>query len=189
VLQDGREIECALIGRTNALGTVAALGFARAPTRFICLTDGHAWKIALPHLVAAIRGAPLIERQLKLFCFAEMGYAIHVGVCNAMHSAEQRLARWLTIAADLLGHPEVRLPQEELASGLGLQRSAVNLILQRLKSEGLVDIARSRIHILDADRLSRRACECRLQLRRAVCLDDMLPGNDVMGRFGPPHGL
>lgn len=187
VLQDGREIECALIGRTNALGVVAALGFARAPTRFVCLTDGHAWKIALPHLVAAIRSVPTVERQMKLYCFAEMGYAIHVGVCNAMHSADQRIARWLTTAADLLGRSEIRLPQEELASGLGLQRSAVNLILQRFKSEGLVDVARSRVLIVDADRLNRRACECRLALRRALCLDDARPGNEVMGRLGSPN--
>jgi CRP-like cAMP-binding protein len=189
VLQDGREIECALVGRTNALGTVAALGYRRAPTRFVCLTDGHAWKIALPHLVAAARSLPTVERQLKLFCFAEMGYAIHVGVCNAMHAAEQRLARWLTTAADLLGRTEVRLPQEELAGGLGLQRSAVNLILQRLKAEGLVDMARGRVLILDADRLNRRACECRQTLRRTLCLDDALPGNDMMGSFGPPIAL
>lgn len=189
VLQDGHEIECALIGRTNGLGTVAALGYARSPTRFVCLTDGHAWKIALSHLASAVRSAPTVRRQLKLFCFAEMGYAVHVGVCNAMHSAEQRLARWLTTAADLLGRPEVRLPQEELASGLGLQRSAVNLILQRLKSEGLVDVARSRILIVDADRLNRRACECRLTLRRALSLDGGTPESGAMGRSGSPDRL
>lgn len=189
VLQSGHEIECALIGRTNALGAMAALGFVRAPARYVCLTDGHAWKIAVAPLASAMRNAPAIERQLKLFCFAEMGYAVHVGVCNAMHSAEQRLARWLTTAADLLGRSEVRLPQEELAGGLGLQRSAVNVVLQRLKSEGLVDLARSRVLIVDADRLTRRACECRSTLRRALCLDDAMPGTEVMGRFGSSSPL
>lgn len=189
VLYDGQEIECALIGKTNALGTVAALGFDHAPTRFVCLTDGHAWKIALSHLRSAVRRRPEIERQVKLFCFLEMGYAVHVGVCNAMHAAEQRLARWLTTASDLLDHSEVRMPQEELASGLGLRRSAVNTALQKLKAEGFIDVFRSRILILDADGLRRHACECHAVLRRTLCLDDGLQGTDVMGHsdFMPPR--
>jgi CRP-like cAMP-binding protein len=185
VLQSGHEIECALIGRTNALGTVAVLELMHIPQRFVCLTDGHAWKIAASHLMSVIRDVPAIDRLFKLFFFMEMGYAVHVGICNAMHSAEQRLARWLTTAAELLEGAEVRLPQEELASGLGLQRGVVNHVLQRLKSDGLVDMARGRILIRDAEGLSRRACECRVTLRRALCLNDLQPGAEVPG---PPWG-
>jgi CRP-like cAMP-binding protein len=120
---------------------------------------------------------PSLERQLKLFCIAQMGYGVHVGVCNAMHSSEQRLARWLVNAADLLGGSEIRLPQEELASVLGLQRSAVNPALQKLKTESLIDIGRGRILVVDPERLRRRACECHPALRRALCLDEILDGS------------
>lgn len=179
VLESGHEIECALVGKTNGLGILAALGFDHGSAHFVCLTDGHAWAIELPHLVAAMQISPAVERQLKLFCIAQMGYGIHVGVCNAMHGGEQRLARWLTNAAELLGDPEIRLRQEELATVLGLQRSAVNPALQKLKTEGLIDVSRGRILVVDSERLRRRACECHPALRRALCLDQGLDGSGV----------
>jgi CRP-like cAMP-binding protein len=175
VLSSGHQIECALIGNTNALGIIAAFGFDHEPARFVCLTDGHALTIALPQLAAVARAEPEVERQLNLFCFAQLGYAALAGVCSAMHTSDQRLARWLTTASELLGYSELRLAQEELASVLGLQRSIVNPALQRLKAEQLIELARGRIIIRDADRLGRRACECRSTLRRALCVDQEFP--------------
>ena len=177
LLESGHEIECALTGATNAIGTVEALGLGTASARYVCITDVHAWKIGLPQLAAFVRRTPGAEEKFLRFCLAELGYAVQVGVCNAMHSTEQRLARWLTTASALLGQQEVRLPQEEIASALGLQRSAVNPALRRLKAKGLVDVARNRIVIIDSDRLGRRACECRKRLRRALFLDGVPPGD------------
>lgn len=171
ILASGHQIECSLIGRTNAVGVVATIGFHSALTRYVCLTDGHAWSIPLPRLLAAMRASAAVERELKVFSFAQMGYAVHGGVCNAMHGAEQRVSRWLTTAADLLGQPEVRLSQEELASGLGLQRTALNPTLQRLKADGLVEVSRGRIVIREADQLRQRACECSHTLRRSLFLE------------------
>lgn len=171
ILASGHQIECSLIGRTSAVGVTATVGFHSALTRYVCLTDGHAWSIPLPKLLAAMRASELVERELKVFAFAQMGYAVLGGVCNAMHSAEQRVSRWLTTAADLLGRAEIRLSQEELASGLGLQRTALNPTLQRLKAEGLVEVARGRIGILEADQLKQRACECSHNLRRSLFLE------------------
>src|SRR4051812_15513811 len=37
---------------------------------------------ALPHLAFAMRTLPTVESTLKRFCYAQMGYAVHVGVCN-----------------------------------------------------------------------------------------------------------
>ena len=170
--RSGHEIECSLIGKTNALGALSALGLHHGSAHFLCLTDGRAWTTTQSQLASAMRAQPRVERQLKLFAFAQMGYAVRVGVCNAMHTAEQRLARWLATAAELLGYCEIRLAQEELASSLGLQRSCVSPVLQKLKSERLIDVGRGRIHILEPDRLSRRACECGPLLRRALWLDD-----------------
>ena len=182
--RSGHEIECSLIGKTNALGALTALGLHHGSARFLCLTDGRAWTMTQSQLMSAMRAQPTVERQLKLFAIAQMGYAVRVGICNAMHTGEQRLARWLATAAELLGHSEIRLAQEDLASSLGLQRSCVSPVLQRLKAEGLIDVGRGRILILEPDRLSRRACECRPLLRRALGLDEEFDGTAAMGSFG-----
>jgi CRP-like cAMP-binding protein len=179
VLRSGDELECAIIGSNSAAGLLAALGLPHGWARFVCLTDGHAWTIALPRLASAMRSVLTIERQLNRFCIAQVGYTAHLGVCNAMHSAEERLARWLATATDLLGQTDIAVTQDELANILGLQRSAVNPALQKLKAGGLVDIARGRVCILDAGRLSRRACECLPVLSRALRVGHQLLDQNV----------
>jgi hypothetical protein len=163
-------MECVLVGRTGALGAVAAIGFHSALTRDVCLFDAHAWSISLAQLEAAMKRSAAIEHQIKRFCYAQMAYAVRVGVCGTMHTAEQRLARWLLGAAELLREAEIRLPQDELANILGLQRSIVNPGLQKLKNEGLIDLGRGRLTIRDATGLRRRACECHDLLVRALRL-------------------
>lgn len=168
LLESGHQVECVLVGRTSALGAVAAVGFHTALTRDVCLIDCHAWTMSLSDLNTAMRLVPAIEQQLKRFSFGQMAYAVRSGICNSMHSAEQRIARWLLIASGLLHETEIRLGQEELSNLLGLQRSAVNPTLQKLKAERLIDLARGRIVITNPAALQRRACECHEPLSKAV---------------------
>lgn len=177
VLESGHELEVGLIGRNNASGAPAAMGTGVALLRNVCLTAVQAWNIPLARLQAAMQSAPVIDAEVKRFSEAQIRYMIHVGVCNAMHPLEQRLARWVTIAADLLDAPEIQTPQEELAKVFGVQRSALNPLLQRLKAESVLDIGRGRLLIRDASRLRRRACECTPSLHRAMRVEPMLACN------------
>lgn len=178
VLVGGQEVECALIGNTNAIGLLSALGFPSGISSYICITDGRAWSIPLAQLRFAAREHVTIQHQLTRFCFAQMGYTAHLGICNAMHTADQRLARWLGTAAKLLGACEIPVSQDELARILGLQRTAVNPALGRLKDRKVVEVSRGRVHILDHERLSRAACECLPGLSRALSSDNRFLTND-----------
>ena len=171
LLETGHQMECVVVGRTNALGAVAAVGFQTSLTHDVCLMETQALTMSLADLNAAMRAAPAIEQQLKRFSFGQMAYAVRAGVCNAMHTAEQRIARWLLIAAEMLHEPEIRLGQEELSNVLGLQRSAVNPTLQKMKAERLIELSRGRIAIANPVALQRRACECHSPLRRAIGAD------------------
>ena len=172
LLESGHQMECVLVGRTNALGAVAVMGFLQsALTRDVCRVDARVWTMSVSDLRAAPRSVPAIEQQLKRFCFGQMAYAVRAGVCNAMHTAEQRIARWLLIAAGLLHEAEIKLGQEELSNVLGLQRSAVNPTLQKLKAEQLIDLSRGRIVVANPQALRRRACECHLSLSQAIGAD------------------
>ena len=168
VLESGHELEVGLIGRNNASGAPAAFGTGVALLRSVCLTHVHAWHIPLARLQMAMRSTSAIDAQVKRFGEAQILYMIQVGVCNAMHPLEQRFARWVSIAADLLDGPDIQAAQEELAKVFGVQRSALNLVLQRLKAESLLDLGRRRLLIRDPVRLQNRACECTRSLRRAM---------------------
>lgn len=186
VLPTGHELECALVSHTNALGGVSAINSDLSMSRDICLTEVDAWTINLHRLRIVMAENREVEQQVRRFSFAQLGYALQMGVCNSMHKSEARLARWLSTAVDLLGHTEIKMAQEELGKVLGVQRSALNPLLQRFRADGLIDLTRGRIEIRDRERLERRACDCRSYLRRAAELD-ATPGD--FGAKGEPFGL
>ena len=170
LLETGHQMECVAVGRTSAVGAVTAIGCELSLTHNVCMIESHGWTISASDLNAAMRASPLIEQQLKRVSLSQMSYAVLIGICNAMHTAEQRIARWLLIASHMLHTPEIRIAQEELSNVLGLQRSAVNPMLQKLKGERLIELSRGRIAIVDPLALVRRTCECHGQLCQTLQL-------------------
>ncbi|MDB5447376.1 MAG: Crp/Fnr family transcriptional regulator [Phenylobacterium sp.] len=168
VFETGDHVECLLVGRNGAVGAMAALGFTTALARNVCLFDGHAWSIRICQLQAAMAGSPRLRATMTRCCELQMSYAIRVGACNTLHRAEQRIARWLTAAADLLGQTEIRLPQDAFAGILRLQRSSISPVLGRFQTDGLISISRGRLQILDYAGLRRRGCECQSALEHAL---------------------
>ena len=160
VFEDGTEIECALVGSEGAVGAMSALGLRRAVTRDISHLRVRALTLETGRLAEAARLSEKIHDQLDCYCAWKMSYAIRNGACNARHAVEQRLCRWLLTCSDVLGEPQIRLPQDVFAKMLGVQRTSVNPILQRLRADGLIDLGRSRLTLNDRDGLRDRACEC-----------------------------
>lgn len=177
VFEDGTEIECALAGRAGAVGVMSALGLRTSVTRDVCHLRASASVIETARLVDAARASMRIHDALDCYCAWKMTYAIRNGACNALHPVEQRLCRWLLMCADELEQEEIRLPQDVLAKILGVQRTSVNPILQRLKADDMISLGRSRLAVLDRKRLMERACECYAVMRRY----------DVMAPFTRPQ--
>jgi CRP-like cAMP-binding protein len=85
--------------------------------------------------------------------------------CNALHSAEQRLCRWILQVRDRIDSDVIHLTQEFLAQMLAVRRPTVTLIAQNLQNLGLIRYRRGRITIIDRDGLENRACECVAEIR------------------------
>lgn len=165
VFEDGTEIECAVVGRGGAVGAMSALGLRRSVTRDVCHMRATAQVIEAGQLAAAARSCEHLHAALDSYCARKMTYAIRNGACNALHPVEPRLCRWLLTCSDVLEEQEIRLPQEVFAKMLGVQRTSVNPILQRLRAERLIALGRSRLVLLDRPRLMERACECYLAIK------------------------
>lgn len=160
VFEDGTEIECALIGRDGAVGATAAIGMKTAITRDVCHLKAHTSCIDAEVLERAARASERIHQAIDDYCAWKMSYIIRNGACNARHSVEQRLCRWLLTCADVLERRQIDLRQDIFAKMLGVQRSSVNPILQRLQADGLVETGRGRVIIRQRPALIDRACEC-----------------------------
>jgi CRP-like cAMP-binding protein len=183
MFRDGAEIECALVGREGAIGAMATLGVRVALTRDVNLVEMSASLITRENLEHTRRLSPRFREVLEGYCAREMSSSVLSSACNAHHSLEQRMARWLLTCTDILERPEIPLGQGVPARLLGVQRTSANLVLQRLRSEGLISLGRSRLRILDRQRLLDWACECYDMLRSTA------DGDLTNGVRGPAGGL
>ena len=69
--------------------------------------------------------------------------------CNASHSVEARMCRWLMRMRDLADGDEMTLTQEFLAQMLGVRRSSVSIVAGTLQKAGFIRYRRGNIRILD----------------------------------------
>ena len=94
------------------------------------------------------------------FARALFGFVAQSTACNAVHSVEQRFARWLLMAHDRMAHDEFPLTQEFAAMMLGTTRPTVTVVAGTLQKAGLIRYHRGHITIIDRERLERASCEC-----------------------------
>src|SRR5262249_36696869 len=86
--------------------------------------------------------------------------------CNGTHTAKQRLARWLLMMRDRHDSDELPITQDLLAEILALHRPTITKVARGLQKDGLVQLKRKLVRILDREGLMHASCEC-YQLARA----------------------
>ena len=81
--------------------------------------------------------------------------------CNAIHSIEQRTAKWIVSAMERTeGDDSVPLTHEQLATLLGVGRSYASRVIQTFKAEGVLETRRGAIVVRNREGLQLRACLC-----------------------------
>ena len=91
---------------------------------------------------------------------ALVGFIMQSTACNAVHSVEQRLARWLLMAQDRMGSDGFAMTHEFIAMMLGATRPTVTVVAGTLQKAGLITYHRGHVTILDRERLEAASCEC-----------------------------
>lgn len=164
-LDSGIEVETILVGREGALGGVVSMGHLPAYARSGVLHAGRFWRIPTRQLEDLKDRSPAIANLFARYADCVMAQVFQSIACNAVHTIEQRAARWLGAAVDRIGRDDVTMTQEQLASMMGIGRSYASRVLQRFKRDGLLRTRRGGITILDRKGLSDRACSCNAQVR------------------------
>ena len=91
---------------------------------------------------------------------ALLALAQQSAACNASHSVEARLSRWLLRARDLCGSETLPLTQEFLAQLIGVQRNAISIVAHAFQQAGIIQYSRGHIGITDVEGLRETSCEC-----------------------------
>lgn len=117
-------------------------------------------------LQRAIEHRPAMIRVLRDFAQLQMRSSAQNLLCQAKHSIEQRLAKWLVLASDQYKDGLIPIKQDDLAISLGVRRPSISWAVKRFVSQGLVERRRAAIQIRDMAGLQGRACSCAAALRR-----------------------
>jgi len=153
-------VEVALIGPFGFAGVPAILGNTRSPHRCLMQVPGEALKIAVPDLLDAMQQAPAIRNHLLAYIHALLVQNAQAALCNGRHDVEQRLSRWLLLAAERLDDDVIPITHEMLSINLGVRRAGVTTLLGSLQRSGVIAMSRASCRIVDRAALERRACEC-----------------------------
>ena len=158
-LSDGSMIETGMVGRDGVLGGGAALDDRLLLTTSLVQVPGRAWAIGIEH----VRQLALADEKFRSVLVRHeqvlLAQAQQSAACNASHTVEARMCRWLLRMRDLVGD-DLPLTQDFIAQMMGVRRPSVSLVAGTLQQAGLIKYRRGHITIVDIEGVQDSACEC-----------------------------
>lgn len=149
----GGTIEVGLIGRESMSGLAVIMGASRTQNSTYMQSAGSGYRVTASHLRHCMEVSPTLRLRLLRFGHAFLMQVAQTAAVNARNKLEERLARWLLLAADRSDGNELHLTHEFLAIMLGVRRAGVTIALGFLESRALIRIGRGKIHLLDREAL------------------------------------
>jgi CRP-like cAMP-binding protein len=159
-LSEGEMIEVAMIGRDGIFGASMMHRGAISLNDAMVQLPGNAVTLELSQFREIAERSPafreiLVRHEQILLIQAQQSAA-----CNAYHTVEARLARWLLRMHDLYDSPKLPLTQGFLAQMIGVRTNSVSLVANVLQQAGIVRYSRGQIEIRNLEALKEVSCEC-----------------------------
>ena len=159
--EDGRDVETILVGREGAVGGIVSEGFLPAYTRIMVKFSGPFVRLHIGKLDAAKMQSKTLRNVFARYADCMLAQIFQSTACNAIHSIEQRTAKWIISAMERTEDADtVPLTHEQLATLLGVGRSYTSRVIQIFKAEGILDTRRGSILVRNREALEARACAC-----------------------------
>jgi hypothetical protein len=159
--EDGRDVETILVGREGAVGGIVSEGYLPAYTRIMVKFGGPFARLPVAKLNAAKIKSATLHNLFARYADCMLAQMFQSTACNAIHSIEQRTAKWIISAMERTnGDNIVPLTHEQLATLLGVGRSYTSRVIQTFKVEGVLETRRGSILVRNLDALRLRACFC-----------------------------
>ncbi|MET4419515.1 CRP-like cAMP-binding protein [Bradyrhizobium sp. JR18.2] len=169
-LPSGQAAATAVIGNDGVVGLMTALGPVRSPLTAVVRVAGTALQISPARFQATLERSPALANAVQIVTRAMMTQFLHVAACNALHSVEARLARWLLHIHDRTegGGDVLHLTQETLSELLGVRRTTVTHVVSALRTSRALKSSRRGQLEIDRPRLEVVACECYKVMSRRI---------------------
>jgi CRP-like cAMP-binding protein len=160
VLENGAAIETANIGREGAFGLFAAMYSRVSFNRCIVQLEGHTVRCPIQLLQYEFKSSEHVRDLFVSYSETLLSQVQQTVACNAMHSTEERICRWLLMMHDRAEGEALPYTHEFLSHILGANRKSVTLAAQSMQTAGLISYRRGTIQVLDRPGLETASCEC-----------------------------
>jgi CRP-like cAMP-binding protein len=158
-LKTGWAIETGMIGNDGVFGGAQAIDNRMSLNKVMVQVPGWATVVAADVVRDVADSSPDFRGLLVKYEQFFLAQAQQTSACNALHSVQERMCKWLVRMYDLAG-TDLPLTQEFLAQMMGVQRTSVTGVAIQMQTEGLISYRRGNVRILDIDLIQRRGCEC-----------------------------
>lgn len=134
-------------------GLAVIMGASRTQNATYMQSAGAGYRISVNQLRDCLDKSPTLRLRLLRFGHAFLMQVTQTALVNARNKLEERLARWLLMAAERTDGNELEITHEFLAIMLGVRRAGVTIALGLLESKAIIRIGRGKITVLDHDAL------------------------------------
>src|SRR5665647_3538366 len=115
--EDGRDVETILVGREGAVGGIVSQGHLPAYTRIMVKFGGSFARLHVSKLDAAKAKSATLSNVFSRYADCMLAQIFQSTACNAIHSIEQRTAKWILSAMERTdGSDVVALTHEQLST-------------------------------------------------------------------------
>ena len=160
VLENGSAIETANIGREGAFGLFAAMYSRVSFNRCLVQLAGAMVRCPIELLQAEFKRSEQVRDLFVSYSETLLSQVQQTVACNAMHTTEERMCRWLLMMHDRADGEALPYTHEFLSHMLGANRKSVTLAALSMQSAGLISYRRGRIQVLNRPGLEKASCEC-----------------------------
>ena len=158
--EDGSTAEIDMVGREGMIGALQMIGRESPISLSFMQVSGAGLRVPMAEMRRLFHEVPEIRTRVLQVVQQQTLSISQIAGCNRLHSAEQRLARWLLTAGDRAVTDRLDLTQEFLSEMLGTRRTTVALVAGGLQRSGLIELRRGQVSIVDRERLTAIACSC-----------------------------
>jgi CRP-like cAMP-binding protein len=160
ILGDGSCIETASIGREGEFGLLAAMYSRTSFNRCMVGLQGPMLRCPIEVLQDEFDRREHMRNLFVNYSGTLLSQVQQSVACNAVHTTEERLCRWLLMMHDRAGGEPLAYTPQFLADIVGANRKSLTLCARSMQAAGLITYRRGTIEVKDRAGLESASCEC-----------------------------
>lgn len=168
-LTGGKSVEMASVGPEGFLGFVLMTASNKSLGKSVVQISGNGLWLAASHFQQTLERFGSMRDTMQKYTRALLAQLMQSVACSSVHTAEQRVSRWLLQAQDRVQGDQFVITQEAISQLLSLRRATVNAVCTELMECGSITYNRGRLIVIDRNALHARCCDCYDRIRLETC--------------------